>query len=56
MSVATALKHTSVAPHTDSNKMQTQTNVAASVANKMSPTKVRSVMYCSQKINGMPDG
>lgn len=56
MTVTTALKHTNVAAHHDSNRTQTDTKIAAITANKMSAKYARNVMYCSQNMNGMPDG
>lgn len=56
MIVATALKTINTAAHNDNSKMPTQTNVAHSAHKIINDKYVRNVMYCSQNINGIPDG
>lgn len=56
MSVATALNTTKIAAHTDSNSKPMK-NIAAMFAKQIGIAKdVRKSMYCSQNINGIPDG
>lgn len=56
ISVATALNTTSIAAQHDNNKIPTQINVAHSAANMISERYVLNVIYCSQNMNGIPDG
>lgn len=56
INVAIALKTIKIAAQTDSNKMPTK-NIAATFAqHNINARDVRKFMYCSQNINGMPDG
>lgn len=56
MRVAIALNTMRTAAQPDSSKMPTQTNVAHNTHNIINNKYVLRFMYCSQKINGMPDG
>lgn len=54
--VATALKTISTAAQPDNSKMPTQTNVAHKTHSIMSDKYILRSIYCSQKMNGIPDG
>lgn len=56
ISVATALNTTKIAAHTD-NSSKPMKNIAAIFAKQIGIARdVRKSIYCSQNINGMPDG
>lgn len=56
INMATELKVMRTAAQHDSKKIPAQTNAAANAHKMNSSKKVRRLMYCSQNMNGMPDG
>lgn len=56
MSVAMALNTINSAAHTDNSSTPTR-NIAATLAHiRINANDTRRFMYCSQNMNGMPDG
>lgn len=56
MRTATALKTISTAAQPDNSRRPTQMNVAHSTHSMISDKYNRRSIYCSQKMNGIPDG
>lgn len=56
INVAIALNAINDAAHNDNNKIPTQTNAAHNAHKIINDKYVRNVIYCSQNVNGMPDG
>lgn len=56
INVAIELKMMRTAAQHDSSRIPTQMNAAASAHKIINDKKMRRFMYCSQNMNGMPDG
>lgn len=56
INVATELKMMRTAAQTESRRIPTQMNAAANAHKMINSKKMRRLMYCSQNMNGMPDG